>query len=96
MSDPDTWHFLPNDNFGFEGMAHPVRNNARASKVIVFICCNYTLILRKVKKINMVTKKEDNMFISLGLIIGFAAGWYANEKWDDLKALGAKAMFWKK
>jgi len=77
-------------------MAHPVRNNARASKVIVFICCNYTLILRKVKKINTGTNEESKMFISLGIIIGFAAGWYANEKWDDLKALGAKAMFWKK
>jgi hypothetical protein len=36
------------------------------------------------------------MFTTIGIIIGFAAGWYANEKYDDLKAVASKAMFWKK
>tara|TARA_B100000674_G_scaffold363907_1_gene306566 strand:- start:96 stop:209 length:114 start_codon:yes stop_codon:yes gene_type:complete len=36
------------------------------------------------------------MFLTIGLIVGFAAGWFANEKWDDLKAVSKKAMFWKK
>jgi len=36
------------------------------------------------------------MFTTIGIIIGFAAGWNANEKYDDLKAVASKAMFWKK
>ena len=33
------------------------------------------------------------MFFTLGLIFGFAVGWYVNEKVEDL---GGKLMFWKK
>jgi|TARA_B100000927_G_scaffold278886_1_gene261987 Na+/H+-dicarboxylate symporter len=36
------------------------------------------------------------MFFTLGIIIGIAVGWFANEKWDDIKSASAKAMFWKK
>ena len=36
------------------------------------------------------------MITTIGFIIGLVAGWYANEKYDDLKALAKKAMFWKK
>jgi hypothetical protein len=36
------------------------------------------------------------MFLTLGIIIGFVAGWYANEKWDALKDISKKAMIWKK
>ena len=32
------------------------------------------------------------MFFTLGIIIGIAIGWFANEKWDAIKA---KAVFWK-
>lgn len=62
----------------------------------LFIYAHYNTDLLSVNQINMDTNEESKMFISLGIIIGFAAGWYANEKWDDLKALCAKAMFWKK
>jgi hypothetical protein len=33
------------------------------------------------------------MFLTLGFIIGFAAGWFVNEK---LESLRDKVMFWKK
>ena len=36
------------------------------------------------------------MFFTLGIIIGIAVGWFANEKWDDLKSASTKVMFWKK
>ena len=32
------------------------------------------------------------MFFTLGIIIGIAIGWFANEKWDAIKE---KAVFWK-
>ena len=39
-------------------------------------------------------KNEDEiMFLTLGFIIGFAAGWFVNEKIEDL---AGKVMFWKK
>jgi len=36
------------------------------------------------------------MFLTIGFIIGFAAGWYVNEKFDDVSAISKKLMFWKK
>ncbi len=33
------------------------------------------------------------MFFTLGIIIGIAVGWFANEKWDAIKE---RAVFWKK
>ena len=33
------------------------------------------------------------MFFTLGIIIGIAIGWFANDKWDWIKD---KAVFWKK
>jgi len=33
------------------------------------------------------------MFLTLGFIVGFAAGWFINEKVEDL---AGKVMFWKK
>ena len=33
------------------------------------------------------------MFFTLGIIIGIAIGWIANDKWDLIKD---KAVFWKK
>jgi uncharacterized protein YneF (UPF0154 family) len=33
------------------------------------------------------------MFITLGFIVGFIAGWYINEKVEDLAGL---LMFWRK
>ena len=33
------------------------------------------------------------MFITLGFVIGFAAGWFINEKVEDLAGM---IMFWKK
>jgi hypothetical protein len=33
------------------------------------------------------------MFFTLGIIIGIAIGWIANDKWDWIKD---KAVFWKK
>ena len=33
------------------------------------------------------------MFFSIGLIVGFALGWFVNEKVEDL---ASKVMFWKK
>ncbi len=36
------------------------------------------------------------MFLTIGLIIGFAAGWYVNEKFEDLAKVGSKLKFWKK
>ena len=48
-------------------------------------------------QINTVTAiKEDNMFLTIGLIIGFAAGWYVNEKFEDLAEASSKLKFWKK
>ncbi len=36
------------------------------------------------------------MFLTIGLIIGFAAGWYVNEKFEDLGKASFKLKFWKK
>jgi hypothetical protein len=48
-------------------------------------------------QINTITAtKEDNMFLTIGLIIGFAAGWYVNEKFEDLAEASSKLKFWKK
>jgi len=33
------------------------------------------------------------MFFTIGFIVGFAAGWFINEKVEDL---AGKLMFWKK
>ena len=35
------------------------------------------------------------MFLTIGLIIGFAAGWYVNEKFEDLAEASKKLKFWK-
>ena len=35
------------------------------------------------------------MFLTIGLIIGFAIGWYVNEKFEDLAGLVKKLKFWK-
>jgi hypothetical protein len=48
-------------------------------------------------QINTITAtKEDNMFLTIGLIIGFAAGWYVNEKFENLAEASSKLKFWKK
>ena len=36
------------------------------------------------------------MFLTIGLIIGFAAGWYVNEKFEDLGGMISKLKFWQK
>jgi len=36
------------------------------------------------------------MFLTIGLVIGFAAGWWVNEKFEDLADVSKKLMFWKK
>ena len=36
------------------------------------------------------------MFLTIGLIIGFAAGWYVNEKFEQIPTAMAKLKFWKK
>tara|TARA_B100001778_G_scaffold331763_1_gene336774 strand:- start:797 stop:907 length:111 start_codon:yes stop_codon:yes gene_type:complete len=36
------------------------------------------------------------MFLTIGLIIGFAAGWYVNEKFEDIAGASARLKFWKK
>ena len=36
------------------------------------------------------------MFLTIGLVIGFIAGWYVNEKFEDLAEVSKKLMFWKK
>ena len=36
------------------------------------------------------------MFLTIGLIIGFVAGWYVNEKFEDIVSASAKLKFWKK
>ena len=36
------------------------------------------------------------MFLTIGLIIGFAAGWYVNEKFEALAEASSKLKFWKK
>jgi len=33
------------------------------------------------------------MFLTIGFVVGFAAGWYVNEKFEDLAGL---IKFWKK
>tara|TARA_B100001989_G_C24298053_1_gene344373 strand:+ start:390 stop:500 length:111 start_codon:yes stop_codon:yes gene_type:complete len=36
------------------------------------------------------------MFTTIGFIVGFVAGWYVNEKLEDLTAAAKKLKFWKK
>ena len=36
------------------------------------------------------------MFLTIGLVIGFIAGWWVNEKIEDLSEASKKLMFWKK
>ena len=36
------------------------------------------------------------MFITIGFIVGFIAGWYVNEKFEDVSAMTKKLKFWKK
>lgn len=36
------------------------------------------------------------MFLTIGFIVGFAAGWYINEKFEDVGAMAKKLKFWKK
>jgi len=36
------------------------------------------------------------MFTTIGFIVGFIAGWYVNEKFEDLVAMKKKLKFWKK
>jgi len=36
------------------------------------------------------------MFLTIGFLIGFVAGWYVNEKFEDLAEITKKLMFWKK
>ena len=37
------------------------------------------------------------MFTTIGFIVGFIAGWYVNEKFEDVAACMAKKLkFWKK
>jgi uncharacterized membrane protein (Fun14 family) len=36
------------------------------------------------------------MFLTIGFIIGFIAGWWVNEKFEDLSDVSKKLMFWKK
>ena len=45
------------------------------------------------RKRNAKVKQENNMFFTLGIIIGFVLGWFINDKWDWVKS---KAVFWKK
>ena len=48
-------------------------------------------------QINTVTATKDyNMFLTIGCIIGFAAGWYVNEKFEDLAEASSKLKFLKK
>jgi hypothetical protein len=35
------------------------------------------------------------MFITIGFIVGFVAGWYVNEKFEDLAEMSKKLKFWK-
>ena len=39
---------------------------------------------------------RGNMFLTIAFIIGFVAGWYVNEKFEDLGAMTKKLMWWKK
>lgn len=36
------------------------------------------------------------MFLTIGFIVGFAAGWWVNEKFEDLADVSKKLKFWKK
>ena len=36
------------------------------------------------------------MFTTIAFVIGFIAGWYVNEKFEDLAAMDKKLKFWKK
>ena len=40
--------------------------------------------------------RRGNMFLTIAFIIGFVAGWYVNEKFEDLAELAGKLKFWKK
>ena len=36
------------------------------------------------------------MFTTIAFIIGFVAGWFVNEKLEDLTSMAKKLKFWKK
>ena len=36
------------------------------------------------------------MLLTIGFLIGFVAGWWVNEKFEDLADVSKKLMFWKK
>ena len=36
------------------------------------------------------------MFLTIGLVTGFVAGWYVNEKFEDLASASKKLKFWSK
>ena len=42
------------------------------------------------------SNKENQMFLTIGFIVGFAAGWWVNEKLEDLTDVSKKLKFWKK
>jgi len=42
------------------------------------------------------SNKENQMFLTIGLIVGFAAGWYVNEKFEAIPGHIEKLKFWKK
>ena len=42
------------------------------------------------------SNKETQMFLTIGLIVGFAAGWYVNEKFEAIPGHIEKLKFWKK
>jgi hypothetical protein len=35
------------------------------------------------------------MFLTIGFIVGFVAGWFVNDKFDVLKKMAKKLKFWK-
>ena len=51
------------------------------------------------RKRNAKIKQEANMFLTIGLLIGFIIGWYVNEKFEDLSDIlhksYSKLKFWK-
>ena len=51
------------------------------------------------RKVNAKIKQETNMFLTIGLVIGFVLGWYVNEKFEDIQEIleksYSKLKFWK-
>ena len=81
---------------GFDGTAQPVKRNATKIVINVFIVLLQHILSESKPDKYAYQVKGAIMFLTIGLIVGFAAGWFANEKWDDLKSVSKKAMFWKK